>query len=265
MVVSKDPWMLPPPRVACDEGEVHVWLASLEQEPRVARALHDTLNADERQRADRFHFAKDRAHFVVARGVLRDILGRYLGTPPARIGFSYSRYGKPSLKEGDGDDGARLCFNVSHSHELALYAVARGREIGLDIEHLREDLAGPEIAERFFSPAEVAALRTLAPELHTAAFFNCWTRKEAYIKALGEGLSHPLHRFSVSLIPGEPASLLHADDDPSAPSRWWMSALPVDDGYAAAVVVEGDVEKLRCLRWQHSSRSTPDDTSADHI
>lgn len=264
MAVLKDPWMAPPPNVACDEGEVHVWLASLEQEPRVARALHGTLNSDERQRAGRFRFAKDREHFVVARGVLRDILGRYLGTPPARIGFSYSQYGKPSLEEGSGGDG-RLRFNVAHSHGLALYAVGRGRELGLDIEYLRDDLAGLEVAERFFSPPEVAALRALPAELRTAAFFNCWTRKEAYIKALGEGLSHPLHRFSVSLIPGEPASLLHAEDDPSALSRWWMTAPPIADGYAAAVVVEGGVERLRRWRWHHPAQSRPDTASADHI
>lgn len=264
MAVLEGPWMAPPPNVALDEGEVHVWLASLEQEPRVARALHGALSQEERQRADRFHFAKDREHFVVARGVLRDILSRYLGATPARVAFTYSQYGKPSLEEGSGG-GGRLRFNVSHSHGLAVYAVARGCEIGLDIEYLRDDLAGLEIAERFFSPTEVAALRALPSELRTAAFFNCWTRKEAYIKALGEGLSHPLHRFSVSLIPGEPASLLHAEDDPSAPSRWRIIVPPVGDGYAAAVVVEGGVERLRYWRWHHSAQSWPETAPADHI
>lgn len=259
MAGPKDPWLAPPPNVACGEGEIHVWLASLEQEPRAVRALHATLSAEERQRADRFHFARDCEHFVVARGVLRDILGRYLGAPPAGIRFSYSQYGKPSLKEGSG--GGRLRFNVSHSHGLALYAVARAREVGLDIEYLRDDLAGQEIAERFFSPAEVAALRALPVTQRTAAFFNCWTRKEAYIKALGEGLSHPLHRFSVSLIPGEPAFLLHAEDDPSAPARWWMTAPPVADGYAAAVVAEGGVARVRCWRWPHPAGGSHDAAS----
>jgi 4'-phosphopantetheinyl transferase len=250
MDVPKDPWLAPPQRVACGEGEVHVWLASLEQEPQVVRALYGTLSAEERQRADRFHFARDRERFAVARGVLRDILGRYLDIRPADIGFSYSPYGKPSLAEGSGGGGGGLRFNVSHSHGLALYAFARGGELGLDIEYLRDDLAGLDVAERFFSPAEVVALRGLPAELRTAAFFNCWTRKEAYIKALGEGLSHPLHRFSVSLVPGEPAALLHAEDDPSAPARWWMTAPPVAEGYAAAVVAEGGAGRIGYWRWR---------------
>jgi 4'-phosphopantetheinyl transferase len=239
-------WPAPPPQVVCEEGEVHVWLASLEQGPSVVRALSGTLCPDERRRAERFRFAKDREHFTVARGVLRNILGRYLGTPSERIRFSYSEYGKPALPEGDGGG---LRFNVSHSHRLALYALTRGRELGLDIEYLREDLAGLEIAERFFSSAEVATLRALPPALRTAAFFNCWTRKEAYIKALGEGLSHSLSRFSVSMVPGEPASLLTSEDDPSEVSRWSMTALSTESNYAAALVVEGDIDELRRWRW----------------
>jgi len=159
-----------------------------------------SLVPDERQRAERFRFERDRRRFIVAHGVLRDILGRYLKCSPAQVSFSYNQYGKPALAQESEAIGLR--FNMSHSHEVALYALTRAREVGVDVELLREDFASLEIAERFFSRSEVALLNSLAPELRTDGFFNCWTRKEAYIKALGEGLSHPLDRFAVSLAPG---------------------------------------------------------------
>lgn len=148
-----------------------------------------------------------------------------------------------------GQADCTLHFNVSHSNGLALYAVARGREIGIDLEFVREDIAGLEIAERFFSSREVSALRALAPSEYTVAFFDCWTRKEAYIKARGEGLSHPLHGFTVSLAPGTPAAILNIDADPHEAARWTLVALSPGDGYRAALAVEGRVAHLRCWRW----------------
>lgn len=225
---------------------MHVWRADLNQEPARVRIFSDILAPDERQRASRFHFQRDRGHYIVARGVLRFILQRYLGISPGLLRFSYNQYGKPALETMA--DGEALRFNVSHSGGVALYAVTRGREVGLDIEAIREDFAGLEIAERFFSAREVETLRALPAELQTAAFFNCWTRKEAYIKALGEGLSHPLQSFAVSLIPGEAAALLSSDSDPDEPARWSLMELNPGDGYVAAVAVEGIVPALR--RWQ---------------
>ncbi|HEX9917920.1 MAG TPA: 4'-phosphopantetheinyl transferase superfamily protein [Pyrinomonadaceae bacterium] len=239
-------WVNPPTDTPLDGGEVHLWRASLAQTPDTLRQLHSTLAPDEAAKAARFHFPRHRDHYIAARGLLRRLLGLYLARPPESLQFSYGAYGKPSL------DGAHatgdLRFNVSHSHELVLYAFARGREVGVDIEHMRADFAGEDIAARFFSAREVNMLRTLPAEARTHAFFNCWTRKEAYIKARGEGLSHPLDAFDVSLIPGEPAALLGTRGDPRELSRWSLHSLDAGEGYAAAVVVQGTDYTLRL--WQ---------------
>lgn len=231
-----------------EREEVHVWRADLNQGASVVRAFYEVLEPDERRRADKFHFPQDREHFTVARGALRQILGGYLGSSLEQIRFAYNQYGKPELAAGAGDD--LLCFNVSHSKGIALYAIVRGRRVGLDIEQMREDFDSLTLAERFFSPSEVAALRELPPEQQTGAFFNCWTRKEAYIKALGEGLSHPLSGFSVSLAPGEPAALLSTDDNPQEASRWSLVELSPGHGYVAALAVEGHAPpRVRCWQW----------------
>ncbi|HKP10473.1 MAG TPA: 4'-phosphopantetheinyl transferase superfamily protein, partial [Blastocatellia bacterium] len=160
------------------------------------------------------------------------------------LSFGYSEHGKPSLA---GSHSGDLRFNVSHSHELALFAFTWGRELGVDIEWIRPEVAGEQIAEQFFSRDEVATLRALPPGRQAEAFFNCWTRKEAYIKARGEGLSLPLHLFDVSLAPGEPAALLRAAMSDET-TRWTMTALAPGAGYKAALVAEGRDWHLR--RWQ---------------
>src|SRR6185295_10633961 len=162
-----------------------------------------TLEAGELERAGRFHFEKHRRHFVVGRGGLRYVLARYLDLKPEEFRFSYGEYGKPALEE--------IQFNMSHSHGVALFAVARDRELGVDVEHVRADFASEDIAQRFFSRVEVAAFNALQKEEQVAGFFRCWTRKEAYIKAIGRGLSEPLDAFDVTLAPGEAAALLRAE------------------------------------------------------
>lgn len=227
--------------------EVHVWRASLNQELPAVKESLDLLSPAERQRADKFYFARDRENFIVGRSVLRKILGRYLEVSPDRISFSYNRYGKPALSTEAGDHQVR--FNMSHSQGLALYAVARGREVGVDLELAREDFASLEIAEPFISPQELGSLRALPTSDLTRAFFNCWTRKEAFIKALGEGLSHPLDRFIVSLRPGERASLLSVVGMPQEAARWSLVELFPGADYAAALVVEGEISTLHCRQW----------------
>jgi 4'-phosphopantetheinyl transferase len=185
----------------------------------------------------------------VARGSLRTILGAYLRKDPVQLSFTYSRYGKPGL--ADEDDANAVNFNLSHANELALIAVTRERGIGVDIEFIRPEFATEEIAERFFSKNEVAALRALPREAQSEAFFNCWTRKEAYIKAMGEGMSMPLDQFHVSLEPGSAAALLGNLRDAQEVSRWSLRELAPGAGYVAAVAVEGNDWQLRC--WQQVS------------
>ena len=202
------------------------------------------LTVDERQRAERYIFERDRTHFVVARGLLRVLLGRYLRQEPQYLRFTYGPHGKPALATDTG--GGALGFNVSHSHGLALYAVTRGREVGVDVERIRPEVAQEKIAERFFSPREVTVLRALPTPLQAAAFFACWTRKEAYIKAKGEGLALPLDQFDVSLAPGEPAALSHTAWDPQEAACWALQDLAPAPGYRAAVAGAGHDWHLTC-------------------
>jgi 4'-phosphopantetheinyl transferase len=248
------PWRTPPEALVLDCNEVHVWRTTLDQTPSQTQRFLDTLAADEQARARRFYFARDREHFIVARGVLRAILGCYLDRAPECLSFCYGLRGKPALV-GDSDEDA-IRFSVSHSHGVALYAITRGREVGIDLERIRFDLAVVEIAERFFSRREVAMLRSLPIELQRQAFFRCWTGKEAYIKARGEGLSLSLDQFDLSPAPGETDAVLGTHRDPSEASDWSLRELAAGSGYAAAVVVEGCGWRLACWHWPDPSQQS---------
>ncbi len=245
------PWPSAPSDLILENDAVHVWRGALNVEEPVLESLRGTLTADERSRAGRFHFHKDRERFIVARGLLRAILGRYLDADPSQLRFSYSPYGKPSLARESG--GGDLCFNLTHAGGLALYAVTRGRDVGIDVERIRTDFANEQIAERFFSRQEVAVLRALSGNMQPQGFFNCWTRKEAYIKARGEGLSLPLDQFDVSLAPGEPVALLRTNGNPREASRWFLQELALETGYVAALAVKGHSWQLKCYQWPDES------------
>ena len=211
-------------------GEIHLWHGPLQPAPGEVAHLSRGLSPDELERAERFHFEKNRNEFMFTRGLLRQLLGFYLGNNPAALRFVYSPHGKPSLL-----DNNTLKFNLSHTDGMLVCAFARHREIGVDIERIRQDFKVEEIAERFFSMTERLALRELSALERYAAFFHCWTRKEAYIKARGEGLSHPLHQFDVSLAPGQAAALLATRPDPEEARRWALWDLAVSPHYAAAL------------------------------
>jgi 4'-phosphopantetheinyl transferase len=200
------------------------------------RLLH-TLSTDEIERAERFRFGRDRARFILARGTLRTLLGHYLGADPASLSFSHNDYGKPALA-GEWT-GSGVNFNLSHSHEVVLYAFARGRAVGIDVEHVRPELSGEDIAARFFSAPETEALRSQPPNTRPSAFFSCWTRKEAYIKARGEGLSYALDRFAVSVDSGAQDVVLDVFGDAAESRRWTIISLLPDEGYVAALAAEG--------------------------
>jgi medium-chain acyl-[acyl-carrier-protein] hydrolase len=224
--------------------EVHVWRMELERTPESLAELERTLAPDERQRADRFLFPHDRHRFIAARGTLRTLLGRYLGREPAGVPIRTNAQGKPEL---DGEGGG-LRFNLAHSHGLALFAFTRGREVGVDLEKVRADLNGEQLAERFFSAREVEGLRSLPPGQRREAFFACWTRKEAYLKATGMGLRLPLDCFDVSLAPAA-AALLETRHDPAEAGRWSLCDLAPAPGYAGALAALGHGWRLRCGEW----------------
>lgn len=203
------------------------------------------LGHDEQRRAERFVFDRDRRRYVAAHTALRVILGRFLGGNPADLQFAYGPRGKPRLVNAPID--AR--FNLSHSEDRALIAFAIGREVGVDIEHTRtiEDLTG--VAEQSFSSAEREWLRQTPPESRVEVFFRIWTRKESFIKAVGDGLHFPLDGFDVSAEPAGSQLLLACDAAPTELRRWTTRALPCEPGFTAAITVEGDGFDVRVATY----------------
>jgi 4'-phosphopantetheinyl transferase len=226
--------------------EVHIWHIALAADENAIRACRKLLPADEVERADRFYFERDRRRFTIAHGAMRQVLGRYVNNPPEELKFLYGTKGKPELSS----PGDTIKFNLSHSDELALLAVAQGLTLGVDVEFVKLDFGGQEIAERFFSEHEVNTLLALPMEERAQAFFSCWTRKEAYIKAVGEGLSLPLDSFDVAFGPGVSPALLRVAACADEVSRWSMYDIPVPQEYKAALVVEGREHQLREWKWK---------------
>ncbi|MGB8495408.1 MAG: 4'-phosphopantetheinyl transferase superfamily protein [Candidatus Acidiferrum sp.] len=224
-------------------NETHVWRVRLDVGADALRRAAECLSADENARAERFRFLRDREHFIIAHATLRNLLGGFLAYPPTKICLIQGPYGKPSLS---GDfSGNPLRFNISHSHGWALLAFAYGREVGIDIEKIRPEIVTEDIAERYFSVTERNELLSLPAEIRAEAFFLCWTRKEAYIKAHGTGLQFPLDSFDVSLDPREPAILRGKDSE-----RWDLCSLRPTSGHAGALISEKSIGVL-CL-WDHS-------------
>lgn len=228
------------------EGDVHVWQTSLKQPDAYVEDLFATLSAEEQAKARRFRFPHLQAEYTVGRGVLRELLGQYLNVSPASIEFAYGPQGKPMLGGVHADSG--LSFNVSHSGELALYAFTRGREVGVDIEHMKPMDDAESIAEHFFAPQEIKRLLDLPQEQRNAAFFNCWSRKEAFIKVSGKGVSYGLDKFAVTLGPDEPARLLWVEGEDE--QRFELRALEVAGPYKAALCVEGVTSDVLCWKWR---------------
>lgn len=244
MTITIHPWASPPAaRPPLAEGAVHLWRASCESPPERIAALRAQLSDEERAKVDRFYFARDRERSTISYALLRRLVAGYTGAAPEQVRYSTGAYGKPALA---APAGSPLRFNVSHSGSQIYYAFALGRELGVDVEQERDNIGYEQLADHSFSPAERAALLALPPARRKRAFFACWTRKEAYIKARGEGLSHGLERFDVTL--DDPARLLATRDDPRNVERWSLHAVAAPPGYQAALCAEGPVDEVFC--WE---------------
>lgn len=249
-MISSQQWGAPPLLLPLSDDEVHLWRATLDQPPGCRRWLLAMLSQEERMRAEDFYFVRDRERFIVRRGVLRSILGAYLRIPPAQLLFEYGYHGKPALQ---GQPGVTpLQFNVSHAEGLGMYAVSRGRALGVDLERVRPILNLEQITARRFTPEEHAQLIALPPEQQPQGFFRCWTSKEAYVKARGEGLSIPLDRFMVAVQPDQPMALLATSEGPAETARWTLHEVLVAPEYVASVAVEGAGWRLASWQWSGS-------------
>jgi 4'-phosphopantetheinyl transferase len=251
MSTNRD-WLSPQMHPRLTRQDVHVWRASLSSDPQVFRRLESTLSGSERERAQRFVLERDRNSFTVARGILRHLLGEYLRCPPRTIEFSYGSNGKPELVSGRWRLPVR--FNLSHSHGVVLFAIALDRRVGIDLELVRTEAAGKDIAARYFSAQETNELRGLPTEQQAEGFFLCWTRKEAYIKAKGGGLQIPLNSFHVSLSPGQPVTL-SADDEAVWSIESFVPQKDYPHTHVAALVVEGKNHSTRFFDWAPEIRA----------
>jgi 4'-phosphopantetheinyl transferase len=243
MILPDTQWAHSPVQPTLSAGEVHAWRAALD---RPVAEYASLLSGDEQARAEHLRFEQQRRRFIVGRGTLRIILGRYLDLSPEKVEFEYRPNGKPALLARLLHPG--LCFNLSHSEEMLLLAVTQKREVGIDLETIRPNLDVEKLAEQFFSPAERAELEALPSGRRLASFFSGWTRKEAYLKARGEGLTSALDQFSVSMDPDQPAQLLEVKDDPQELSRWSFRTLTPAPGTIAALAVEG--QHWHLAQWQ---------------
>lgn len=258
-------WPPSPAVFSLGENDVHVWTASLQPAPATAAACEAMLSPDEKTRASRFFFERDSSRFVAARGTLRAILGRYLHLEPRTIKFIYSERGKPSLAKMAARE--HIHFNLAHSCDLAVVAVSKIPNIGIDLEKLRPIKDAEGIAERFFSQREANLLKSLPPTQRQVGFFNLWTRKEAWLKATGEGIGELLNQVEVSLLPGEAARLLSISNDADTAAEWTLRELIPASGYLGALAVRATNFQVQCWHWQEQQLATipfPPDMAASH-
>jgi 4'-phosphopantetheinyl transferase len=235
--------------LACDC--VHVWFTRIGRRWTDIQVIAQHLSLAERERAEGFHFRMDAERHVVGRALARMLLGHLLGVIPRELCFKYNTFGKPLLSQWQNQ--RRIAFNISHSGELVLVALAADREVGVDVEQIDEKTEIDAIAERFFSDREQAELARLPADRRRHAAFCCWSRKEAFVKARGDGLSLKLDQFDVSLRACDPEVQLATRPDPAEAGRWAIRHLDIDPAYAAAVAAEGRNWRPETLEWRPAS------------
>ena len=228
-------WNAPPKRLDLRDGDIDLWRANLDAPARAINRYIDWLSPYEKKRANRYYFNRHRQRFIVRRILLKKIIGAYLNINAWEVLLDRNQFGKPFLAQQMVD---QLQFNLSFSNNLALFAFSRSNAIGVDIEMINDTVIGENIAQHHFSSNEIATFISLSRDQQAEAFYNCWTRKESWIKARGMGLSIPLDSFEVSLTPGEPARLISTSEYANKQSEWSMFSLTPAPGYTAAVAVQ---------------------------
>jgi 4'-phosphopantetheinyl transferase len=242
----------PPENLKLADGEIHIFCAWLDVPPARRAQLTETLSEDERVRAARFVFERDKNRFVAGRGVLREILGWLLQVEPERLAFSYSARGKPQLAAPVA--GRSLHFNLAHSEALVVYAVSRAQEVGIDVELIRPVREAEEIAAQFFSEGEFAKWHSLPNDRKTEAFFNCWTRKEACLKSTGQGIGGTLNQIDISFISGGPEPVPDTAKNSPVAAPWHIQALTPASSYAGALAVKHRPMHVTCWTWRGHGR-----------
>lgn len=227
-----------------NRNTVHLWVVDTNY-----NALPNFLSAAERKRWNGFYFSQDKQTFYQSHNALRIILSYYLSEKPGEIEYEWTSFGKPFLKS------RRLQFNLSHTDTMAVIAVTEDAEIGVDIENLNRKVEYDDLAKRFFCEAEYQKLVQGSPKLKRDAFFNCWTRKEAFIKAVGEGLSYPLNEFEVTLLSNEPVQINHIQQDLESPKQWTLDSKKVDE-YIIATAVKRQNSSFESREFSHLIQST---------
>jgi len=243
--MDKINWIKSPLEPSISGEEVHIYYVSISSVENQIPILKNYLTDEEEKKIMKFIFEKDRKCHMISRSVLKDILSRYLSIKAEDVIFTYNDYGKPFL--GNKINNAEINFNLSHSGDMIIYAFSTGRSIGVDVQEIRNMDSTDDIFKRYFSDYENSIFDTLPVELKTGAFYSCWTRKEAYVKAHGSGLSFPLDKFSVSFLPGKDAELLH--DEFNDVSGWTLKEIFSSPDYTAALAVEGNNIKYRYYKW----------------
>ena len=232
-------WQSSPTNIVLSPTDIHVWKASLDIVPSLQDKLWLTLSEEEKTRANRFRFPHLRIRYIAARGILRRLLAQYLSVSAESIHFEYGEQGKPFLS-----DFPNFKFNISHSHDFVVFALAKNMTLGVDVEFINPEIDCEVIAPRFFSKNEAATLLALPPIDRPPIFFNCWTRKEAFIKAKGGGLSIPLDQFEVTLLPNDTAKLLAIDWAPEEVENWSVFSFSVNEEFVGALMTDEVVGKV---------------------
>ena len=236
-------WSPPPAHCELQGSEAHVWAASLDVSEGDLASFRSLLSTEEIHRAHRFRFDVHRNRFIAARALLRSILADYLETGPDRIEFQYGQHGKPSLADQTRD----LQFNLAHSEDLALIAIAGAGQIGVDVERVRVLNDFDELVARFFSTRETQVFHQVPTDEQPAAFFNLWTRKEAWLKATGEGIVRSLKHVEVSFLPGEPPRFMRLPN--ASPSEWLLHELSPGPDFVGALAIDSKIESVHCWHW----------------